>query len=250
MSNLNKNEFYISKQFRLADLVQLDLHLLSLLERYGIHPGFGNKSVEEVCDEKKLNLDFFVMLLNTYHNSSYVPDNSFLCFEVESIIDYLQRSHRHYSKVIIPGVQSLINDLLLNQHPDIFLLIDNFFRQYKSEVLTHFEYEDYQVFPSIMKLGRAIQEKTAWIENEAIRSFKKKHEPIENKINDLKSILLKYLPANDQVFLRNMVLQNIFQLENDLQKHIRIEERILIPIVEQMELKLENKVKVTKDLIQ
>ena len=58
---------------------------------------------------------------------------------------------------------------------------------------------------------------------------------VEEKLEDLKNILLKYLPPQCDSQNVMMVLSHLHLLEKDLQKHTLIEDDILVPVVNAME---------------
>ena len=62
---------------------------------------------------------------------------------------------------------------------------------------------------------------------------------MEEKINDLKNIIIKYLPGSYTSHIRMQVLYEIFKIENDLHKHAMVENKLLIPIVAKLESKNE-----------
>ncbi|MBQ5424541.1 MAG: hemerythrin domain-containing protein, partial [Bacteroidales bacterium] len=65
--------------------------------------------------------------------------------------------------------------------------------------------------------------------------FEENHSNIEEKLHDLKNIVIKYLPENASQQSRINVLNEIFKIENDLNKHSVIENKILIPLVSKYE---------------
>ena len=74
----------------------------------------------------------------------------------------------------------------------------------------------------------------------SIRQFEKEHTNVDEKLNDLKNLLLKYLkPDYDQNHC-NEFLFALFQLEQDLKDHARIEDKILVPNVLEMEKQINN----------
>jgi regulator of cell morphogenesis and NO signaling len=52
---------------------------------------------------------------------------------------------------------------------------------------------------------------------------------------DLKNIIIKYLPPNYDLNIGNSLLASLFMFEKDLKNHSRIEDKILIPKVRQLE---------------
>jgi regulator of cell morphogenesis and NO signaling len=72
----------------------------------------------------------------------------------------------------------------------------------------------------------------------SVSEYKDHHNDIEEKLNDLKSLLIKYLPLKNDQPIRRKLLFSLFELEYDLNIHSQIEELILIPLVSKMELHL------------
>ena len=61
------------------------------------------------------------------------------------------------------------------------------------------------------------------------------HSNINEKLNDLKNIITKYLNEEYSSPLSFELLADIYIVEKDLCKHSLIENRLLIPLVEKME---------------
>ncbi|MBR0078710.1 MAG: hemerythrin domain-containing protein, partial [Bacteroidales bacterium] len=109
-------------------------------------------------------------------------------------------------------------------------ILQRFFHDYKTEVQNHFLYEEKTVFPYIEALRNGESG-----DGYSINQFEENHSNIEDKLNDLTNIFIKYLPGNIMPKERVSVLFDIFQLSGDLNKHSLIEEKILIPYVETIE---------------
>ncbi|MBV5348689.1 hemerythrin domain-containing protein, partial [bacterium] len=69
----------------------------------------------------------------------------------------------------------------------------------------------------------------------SISSFEKEHSNMDDKMDDLTNIIIKYLPPNYDQNRGNAFLANLFLFEKDLKNHSRIEDHILIPKVKQLE---------------
>ena len=111
-----------------------------------------------------------------------------------------------------------------------YAIIASFFEEYKKEVIKHLEYEENSVFPYIKRLLTG--EKSNIF---GIQQFEKNHTNIEEKLGDLKNIIIKYLPNDCPSKDRNQLLYDIFLFEEDLNRHTLLEDKILIPCVENIE---------------
>ena len=73
--------------------------------------------------------------------------------------------------------------------------------------------------------------------NYHINQFEENHTNIEEKLSDLKNIIIKYLPDSCASKEQNDVLFEIFLFEEEINTHTLIEDRILIPFVQEIEKK-------------
>jgi regulator of cell morphogenesis and NO signaling len=127
----------------------------------------------------------------------------------------------------------------LNESTEIILL-ERFFNEYCKEVTEHLAYEDLVAFPFILNLHSHLTEKPSekYLQSYSVADYKEHHNDIEEKLTDLKNLLIKYLPQKEDQQIRRKLLFNLFELEFDLNIHSRIEDKILVPLVELMERNL------------
>lgn len=227
----------------MADLIHLDYLMVSVISRFGIQLGFGNKTVEEVCADHNINLEFFLEIANSFHDKDYFPQKHLQDFSIQLITDYLGKTHLYYLDEKIPEIEDLINKMVkecYNESKNAPLL-NSFFQEYKNELFLHIQREDERVFPYAMYiekkfLGKAPDHMPSGVsENYSIQEYNKEHDDIEEKLFDLKNIIIKYLPAPGNPSLCNQVISALFILEKDINDHSRIENKVLIPKVELME---------------
>ena len=67
--------------------------------------------------------------------------------------------------------------------------------------------------------------------------YREHHDDIQEKLDDVKKLLIEHLPQKADNNLRRKILFALFDLDTDLQTHSKIENEILIPQVEQLEKK-------------
>jgi regulator of cell morphogenesis and NO signaling len=229
---------------KMAEVIHMNYHLLQLISRFGIKLGFGDKSVKQVCMDHSIDVNFFLEIVNSYHQKDYFPKKQLQGFPLKLIIDYLRKSHDYYLHTKIPHIASLLNQLsVYNRSSKIrsLQLIDTFFNEYKNELAVHIQREEEKVYPYVFAVEKAFISKNPDREiEESIRlysmeDFEKEHDNIEDKLFDLKNILIKYLPLPVDSNLCHDILVELFKLEDDLSDHTRIENKVLIPKVKYME---------------
>ncbi|MCK5536411.1 MAG: hemerythrin domain-containing protein [Bacteroidales bacterium] len=217
---------------------------MPVILRFGIQFGFGDKTVAEVCKQYDIDADFFTEIINIFIDKDYFPQTHLQEFSVKTIIDFLIKSHQDYRKNKIPHIEKLIDSLEWDssETKKNKALIKNFFLQYKTEVIEHMDYEETIVYPYSIKMEKILNnEQTLSIKElrkYAINIYADTHDDIEEKLLDLKNILIKYLPPSSNLETEQMVLFEIFRLEKDLNNHSRIEEKVLIPKIKLIETEL------------
>ena len=223
----------LSEQMKLADLIDVNFKLLNVLSRLGISLGFGENTIKEVCERQGINLNSFLLICNIYTYDSYMPSADLLAgADPATIVDYLHNSHAFYLGKEFVGLENNLSAMVEPCDELQKKIVAKFFSDYRTQVERHFEYEEDVVFPYVQSLidgGRH--------ESYSIEQFEENHSNIDETLNDLKNIVLKYLPETCDTVLRNEVLYRIYRLEEDLLKHTLIEDNVLIPMVNKMEEK-------------
>ena len=206
----------------MRSLIKDNSQLLMVINRFGISLGFGEKSVDEICEEQGVDTETFLAVANFISGYTESSEN----FSIPSLINYLKRAHTFFLDYNLPTIRRrLIDSIDYSDSTGMVQLIIKFYDEYDAEVRRHMEYEDNVVFSYVENLliGRLDA-------NYTIRSFAEKHNHIEPKLNELKNIIINYYPerGNDQL---TSVLFDIVSCERDLSSHCQVEDFLFIPAV-------------------
>ncbi|WP_321286882.1 hemerythrin domain-containing protein [uncultured Sunxiuqinia sp.] len=225
------------KEDKMSSLIGANYNLLPVINRFGIRLGFKEKSIDEVCTANKIHTDFFLAIVNTYTDESYFPEAELLSFSPLLIIEYLKNTHRYYIEYVLPKIERLLNKVIESCTEDCSSLkmINSFYQKYKAELLIHLKLEDEKVFPYIINLYK---EKTLNSDGSSIEVLENEHTNVEVKLSDLKNLIIRHLSPNYEDNAMNEFLTALFQFENDLNDHARIEDHILIVQVMEFEKEL------------
>ncbi len=239
----------IDQNMKMADVVLHDPTLVPIINRFGVHLGMGDQSIREICKNHDLHLQFFITILNAFHDQLYFPKEQLQRFPAALFVDYLQKAHQYFLDEKIPEIAGLIKETIeessVNQKK--YAIIERFFVHYRDEFRTHIQREEVKVFPYVLKLEKALEEDEITPEIERlfheypITEYQAEHENVEEKIFDLKNIIVRHLPTPNNDRLWYQILREIFTLEKELNEHSRIEDLILIPKVKAMENELKSK---------
>ena len=198
-----KNEYILQDKMR--DLIDDNNLILLVLSRFGIHFGFGDSTIAEVCRENNVDCPTFLAVANLIAGKNY----SGYSVSLPALMDYLKRAHTYFSDFILPGIRrKLIEALNCSDVNDVAFLILKFYDDYTIEVENHMKHENDVIFTYVEKLL---------------------HGQPTGRFN----IASHYRqPNNDQL---NSALYDIINCENDLISHSEIEERLFVPAVMKLE---------------
>ena len=225
--DMMRQEMTITPSMKLAVLIELNYKLLDVLSRLGIGLGFGERTIADACEAHNIGKSSFVLICNEYTFEGYVPSEELLMSaNASDIMNYLHNSHLSYMDGEMERLRASLAVLLQPTDAGQKRVVENFFMEYRKEVKNHFDYEENVVFPYVNALMGGRRQA-----GYSIGQFEKNHSNIDEKLNDLKNIVMKYLPDICDPVLRNDVLYHIFCLEDDLRHHTLIEDNVLVPLV-------------------
>ena len=230
-------KLYLTPDLKMSDVILNNPYLLLMIEHFGVEMPLQEKTIQEICIENSINLDLFLTFANFYNENNYTPSIQFSHDEMHCIVNYLKNSHKYYSEEIYPKILTTIHEMFAaNKHKEM-AMVEKFFEEYFFEVQEHLKYENEIVFPYILDLYDKVRNniKIEKKKKYSVGEYKDHHEDIEEKLNDLRNLLIKYLPQENDQILRRKLLFSLFELEYDLNIHSQIEDTILIPLVSRME---------------
>lgn len=216
---------------KMADLIEVNYHLLSVLVRLGIEGAFGERTVGELCEKHHLDTATFILICNIYSRKDFHPSDEILKQgRVKDILRYLHQSHDYYLNSALVAIAGNIETLIQPCSPAQKQVIWRFFSDYKAELDKHFAYEEDEVIPYVKGLLRGERR-----HGFSIDKFEENHSNINETLLDLKSLILKSLPPSCEDSLRVRLLNYLFALQSDLKCHTRIEDEVLVPMVRLIE---------------
>lgn len=223
----SNNQVILSKDMKIVELIDADYRLLTILLRLDIQLPFGDISIEEMCRRYGMSPSLFLMICRIYILADYDPDvESLSAGDLPHLVKYLLSSHRFYSQTLLPRIAEGIDEVLSLCDERQQGILQKFYNDYVDDVMTHLEYEEREMFPYVEALvsGGAVSVLR-------MQEFMANHSDICEKIDDIKSIVIKYLPESCSTQRRCELLFDIFTLREELYKHTLLENKILAPVV-------------------
>ncbi len=218
----SSERYLLSPSMKMAELMDIDFSLLGVLSRMGIPFGFGDKTVEEVCLENGVNPETFLLICSVYVFPGFKPTRETLeKADLPGIVSYLRRSHNYYMEVVLPAMGASLEHMIAPGDTRNIQIIKKFFAEYREGLRKHFDFEEKEVFPFV---------KAALSHRKAdAPSSEDHHGEARDRLQDLKSLVMKYIPSHCDQMEAYKVLFYIYTLEEDFAKHTFIEDEILLP---------------------
>lgn len=213
-----------SRTDKMCDLVYGDYNMLLVLGSFGIEMGFKDNSIEQVCQAGGVDVDTFLAVVN-YLISSDRRSIDVSAISLESLVRYLKSSHGYFTGYKLPYIRTRLLESIPKDSP-IYGAVISYYDEYVEEVHRHIG-EESVVFSYVERLLTAEGD-----EQFDIDLYSDRHESMDSKLSELKSIIIKYYPVASTYELSS-VLIDIFACEESLLAHSDIEDYILIPAIRQ-----------------
>lgn len=212
-------------------MIDMNYTLVQVVSRVGIDLRHSGLKVNDACALAGIDPATFILVSNVYSFPEYVPSQAEVAsVNVPDIIRYLKGSHAYYTGIALKNLEASFDRLVEPCDEPKKRVILRFFIEYKTELEKHFAREEEQVFPYVESLLSGHKP-----DGYSIADFEEHHENVDEKMEDMKNIVMKYLPDVCKSDIKMWVLLSIFRLRDDLRRHTYVEDNILVPVVKILE---------------
>ena len=214
---------------KMISLIRDNYDLLQMLGRFGISLGFGDKTVKEICENNNVDTYTFLAVVNFTINGygDFGADDK---LSVPTLLRYLEACHAYFLDFQLPYIRRELQESL-DERESLAKLILRFYDEYAHEIRRHMKYEQKTLFPYVESLIEGHP-----INNYNVDTFSKHHSATDNKLRELKLLIIKYLPLdglhNNQL---TATLHDIYENEAWLRQHAMVEDDIFVPAIRRLE---------------
>lgn len=204
----------LDSTMKMAELLEKNPSLLGVFTRMGFSFGYGDASVADVCNKAGTDPETFILICRVYSQDGYRPSAQELQnADLSVIVKYLSLSHSHYMDVAMKDLAAGLGRMIVPCPEETQRVIWKFFTDFKEELQKHFNYEEEYVFPNVGGPDSLIPEED--------------HSGVEETLEDLKSLVMNHIPGGADQQEAYKVLSAISSLQEDIRKHILLEETAL-----------------------
>ena len=238
----------VLEQLTIGDLVAKDFRTAAVFSKYGIDFCCkGNRTIEEACEKKGMNFSQIEKEVNSVLATKSEGAIDFKSWPTDLLIDYIEKTHHRYveekSTVLVAFLDKL-SKVHGHNHPELFE-IKELFDGCAGELAQHMKKEELILFPFIKKMETAIrtnqlieQPHFGTVEN-PITIMKHEHENEGDRFVKIAELTNNYTPPADACNTYKVTFAMLQEFEQDLHKHIHLENNILFPKAIEMQSKFE-----------
>jgi len=197
----------------------------------------GNRTVTEVCE--KQNIDADTLLQNVYDVLQSDSNGSidFNSWPLDLLVDYIEKTHHRYveekSQVLVAFLDKLCKVHGAN-HPELFR-INELFIGCAGELAQHMKKEELVLFPFVKRMvktkesdGVLSQPSFGTVSN-PIAMMMHEHDNEGERFREIAALTNGYNPPADACTTYKVTFAMLKEFEEDLHKHIHLENNILFP---------------------
>lgn len=232
------------EQITIGEYVTKDFRTAALFSKYGIDFCCnGNRSIEEACQKKAVSPDVLLQEIEAVLSSKSDSGIDYNAWPIDLLADYIEKTHHRYVSEKTPILLQFLDKLSRvhgANHPEL-LEINELFKGCAGELAQHMKKEELILFPFIKKMVHATisdilieQPYFGTVEN-PIAVMMKEHDNEGVRFRKIAELTSNYTPPSDACNTYKVTFAMLEEFEQDLHKHIHLENNILFPKAAKLE---------------
>ncbi|MGB0404052.1 MAG: iron-sulfur cluster repair di-iron protein [Salibacteraceae bacterium] len=236
-----------SSNLTIAQIVAENYKTADVFKKHGIDFCCGGQRlISDVCKDQKLNFDSVITELELVL-TTHKTEHNFNSWSISFLIDYIENNHHSYLNENLPIILQYAEKVATvhgDSHPET-IEIFKLFKSIVNELTTHLKKEELMLFPNAKRLEKAIKEDLEF----KLPPFEKFENPISAMENDhdlagdlckkISELSNNYQPPKDACNTYIVLYAKLKEFEDDLHKHVHLENNILHPKLIKLEAMLE-----------
>jgi regulator of cell morphogenesis and NO signaling len=191
----------------------------------------GHRSLEEACHRLGLDPEKIRTEIQQTSPTDAIQALRFDNWSSILLVDFIIKNHHSFVRKAIPELEALLEKVCDRHGNDSLelLQIREAFLDLSEELLSHMEKEENVLFPAIKRLESENQENNSArrIIQASITEMEDEHEAAGNLVKQIRSLSSNYTPPDFACPTFQMTYQKLKEFDNDLMRHIHLENNIL-----------------------
>lgn len=231
----------------IGEIVAKDFRKAQVFKNFGIDFCCGGKkTVAEVCEKKGINVDEVEQQLAITREDQPDSEHDFQKWDLGFLADYIINTHHQYVKdntVFITEIAQKVARVHGGRHPEL-LKVAELFTGIGHDLSLHLVKEEKILFPFIKALadakksGGPLPEIPFGSISNPIRMMEAEHEQAGGDFEEIRGLTSNYQLPADACTSYTILFKKLEEYENDLHRHVHLENNILFPKAIQLEAAL------------
>jgi regulator of cell morphogenesis and NO signaling len=197
----------------------------------------GNRSIADASRKKQMDEDTLINELKEATGEKNQGEIDFKSFPLDLLVDYIEKTHHRYIDSKIPEITPYLDKIVSvhgDNHPELYE-VERLFKESAGDLTAHLRKEELMLFPYIRqlvkeqisggkkpvtKIGDAV---------EYIALMEDEHETEGERFRNISELTDDYTPPSDACNTYRVTLSLLQEFEEDLHRHIHLENNILFP---------------------
>jgi regulator of cell morphogenesis and NO signaling len=226
------------EQLTVGEYVANDFRTAALFSKYGIDFCCkGNRTLDEVCAKKDINPEELEKEIQAILETKNDQAIDFKSWSPSLLIEYIVEKHHSYVEEKTPILLQFLDKLCKvhgERHPELFE-INSLFKLSSGDLAQHMKKEELILFPFIQNMVKAqkenqpIQEPHFGTVENPIAMMKDEHTIEGDRFAMIATLTDGFTTPEDACSTYKVTYQMLKEFEQDLHKHIHLENNILFP---------------------
>jgi regulator of cell morphogenesis and NO signaling len=230
----------------IGEFVAKDFRTAAVFSKYGIDFCCkGNRTIEEASEKKGADSSIIFAEIKAVLESKTDNSIDFKSWPLDLLADYIEKTHHRFveekTNILLPFLNKLCK-VHGPSHPEL-LEINDLFLGCAADMSQHMKKEELILFPFIKKMVKASltdesleQPHFGTVEN-PIAMMMNEHENEGDRFRKIAELTNNYTPPSYACNTFKVTFAMLQEFEQDLHKHIHLENNILFPAAAELEQK-------------
>lgn len=228
---------------RVGDIVTENYHAAGVFKEYGIDFCCGGgKPLKQVCEKHGIPVDEVLIKLEKISVNSGTESQNYKDWEPNFLIDYIINVHHSFVRKKTEEISAYVAKVARvhgENHPENIDIFKKFVTL-ANEMIEHLEAEESTVFPLIKKLSSKLENGEGLLETEKdklrgqLSLMEDDHDGAGQLMADIRALSHNFTPPADACRTYQILYQNLAGFEEDLHKHVHLENNILFKKAEKL----------------
>lgn len=225
-------------QTLVGELVANDYRTAQVLRSYGIDFCCGGgRTLEKACNSKNVDVQQLAEELEALDKSGGREDN-YNEWSLDFLVDYIVNNHHAFVQKNLPDLNFYAEKVARvhgQRHPELYDVLQKV-RLLSEEMLGHLQKEEEELFPQIKSLVQ--QQKKGEVKEAIVEALEEEHDKAGALMAEIEELTSGFNPPEDACASYRVLFESLEGFQQDLHKHVHLENNILFPKALRLEARL------------